>query len=320
MRPFHGLFLLAWALPTSLAGFLQPSPASFTVGVLRRDALIVPFATYDGKHWNNHWPVPKDDADVPLSLPSVPGSWWGSAGRHEAWQISMSDGSSQTVKVRQPDWALSYCQKQVGLRTDYQPRLWPPRPGTDPYPKDGLAVSPPRPVERIDVLLSDAPERDDVVEAIHRKVGEQEAAALERLATQHIHAPRQFPEPPGQKDLLSMRPMSIEALYAYGSARRTYFVEAAREYSKAGECTLMAFARARVIRESGKFVVENAQVSLHACDRNDIVYMWPLGVMTVPTGVYWIAQVSGWSYETYNIFDITPHPRPENLVTAGGGC
>ena len=121
MRPL----LLSWALLT-LAGVLQPSQASFIVGVVRRDALIVPFATYDGKRWQNEWPVPAQGADVPLILRNVPKDWWGPVSPRETWQLWTLDSPPQTIKVRQPDWAPTYCQRQVGLRTDYQPRFRPP--------------------------------------------------------------------------------------------------------------------------------------------------------------------------------------------------
>jgi hypothetical protein len=42
--------------------------------------------------------------------------------------------------------------------------------------------------------------------------------------------------------------------------------------------------------------------------------------MSLPTGVYWIAQMSGWSRETYTIIDISPRSRAVNVVAPGGGC
>ena len=207
MRPF----LLGWAL-LALAGLLQPSPASFTLGVLRRDALIVPFATYDGKRWKNYWPVPADNAEVPLSLRNVPERWWGPVGPRDTWEIGTSGPSSQRVHVSQPDWAPSYCQKTVGLRTDYQPQFRPP-PTASPYPKDGLAVSPPHPVQPIEVLGPDSSERDDVVEAIHARFAEREREALDGLRRAHADSPRQFPLPPNEKELRAMPPMALDALY-----------------------------------------------------------------------------------------------------------
>ena len=315
MRPW----LLSWVLLT-LAGVLQPSPASFIVGVLRRDALIVPFATYDGKRWQNEWPVPAQGADVPLSLRNVPKDWWGPVSPRETWQLWTLDVPPQTINVRQPDWAPTYCQKQVGLRTDYQPRLQPPPPTASPYPKDGLAVSPPRPVEPIEIIGPDSPERDDVLEAIHPRFATLERDGLASLSRAHTANPRQVSEPPRERELRSMPPMLIEALYAHGTTRRTYFVEGAREYRRNGVCTVVALVRGMVARESGKFSTEELHVGFSGCDRASATYMLPLGVMLLPTGTYWIAQIAGWDRESYNIIDITPGSKAADKVTPGGGC
>jgi hypothetical protein len=315
MRPF----LLIWALLT-LAGVLQPPPASFTIGVLRRDALIVPFATYDGKRWQNYWPAPGNNPDMPLSLRNVSKGWWGPVGPREMWQVWTPDSPPQIVKVRQPDWAPSFCQKQVGLRTDYQPQLRPPPPGASPYPKDGLAVSPPHPVERIDVLGPDSRERGDVVEAIHARFAEHERDEFDNLRRAHADNPRLFPLPPNDRELRATPSMAVEALYAYGTSPRTYFVEASREYKRGGECSVVIYARGPVVRDSGKFSAEDLRLGITLCDRANIPYMLPLGVMKLQTGVYWIAQMSGWNRESYTIIDITPHSRTKDQVAPGGGC
>src|SRR5207253_3038803 len=53
------------------------APDMFTVGVLRRDGIVVPFAAYDGKQWRNRWLTPGADVDVPIDLRNVPSRWWG---------------------------------------------------------------------------------------------------------------------------------------------------------------------------------------------------------------------------------------------------
>jgi hypothetical protein len=316
MRPF----LLSWAL-LSLAGVLQPSvPASLTVGVLRRDALIVPFATYDGKGWQNDWPLPANNADVPFSVRDVPKRWWGPVGPRDIWQVWIPGSPPQTVKVRQPDWAPSYCQKEVGLRTDYQPRLLPPPPRTSPYPKDGMAVSPPYPVQPIEVLGADSPERGDVIEAIHPRFVDQEHEVLQTLIRAHANNPRQVPQPPSDAELRATPSMVVEALYAYGSSPRTYFIETAREYKRDGGCSVVLSGRGRLVRNSGKFKTDEFRLGITACDRSNATYMLPLGVMSLPGGVFWIAQISGWDREFYTIIEITPQSGAKDHVTPGGGC
>ncbi len=75
-----------------------------------------------------------------------------------------------------------------------------------------------------------------------------------------------------------------------------------------------------MVRDSGKFSTEDLRLGITLCDRANIPYMLPLGVMKLQTGVYWIAQMSGWNRESYTIIDITPHSRTKDQVTPGGGC
>ncbi|HMJ86544.1 MAG TPA: hypothetical protein VK504_25375, partial [Vicinamibacterales bacterium] len=43
----------------------------FSVGALRRDGIVIPFATYDKNHWETNWPAPKLDLIVPVDLRAV---------------------------------------------------------------------------------------------------------------------------------------------------------------------------------------------------------------------------------------------------------
>src|SRR6266581_1907555 len=106
------LILAGGALLASVVSSAEPPPATFTLGVLRRDAMVVPFATYDGKRWENHWPQPSQGVDVPVNLRSVPGRWWGKSGPLDTWQV-WTDGAARLVHVRQPDWLQTHCKKQV---------------------------------------------------------------------------------------------------------------------------------------------------------------------------------------------------------------
>jgi len=133
---------------------LAADAPSFTVGALRRDGVVIPFAAYDGKRWVSRWPPPSRDESVPINLNSVPGRWWGPAGARESWQAWIVGEPREVppLKVVQPDVVDVHCTRQIGLRTDYRPAEVPPPPLEQPYPKDGLAVSPPQNVERVQIL------------------------------------------------------------------------------------------------------------------------------------------------------------------------
>ena len=48
----------------------------FTLAVVRRDSIAIPFATYDGKRWKNSWPAPESRVTAPIVLADVPKRWW----------------------------------------------------------------------------------------------------------------------------------------------------------------------------------------------------------------------------------------------------
>src|SRR5436190_18306005 len=101
-----------FALVAALAAGIAASepPRGFTVGVLRRDGLLIPFATFDGKGWRNHWPPPQLVLTVPINIGSIPLRWWGPPGPREIWQASV-EGASSPLRVVQPDWIGIQCTR-----------------------------------------------------------------------------------------------------------------------------------------------------------------------------------------------------------------
>jgi hypothetical protein len=286
---------------------------AFTLAILRRDAIIVPFATFDGKRWEDYWPEPRKDIDIPINLRSVPGRWWGPFRPLDRWQIWTGTTQPGLVNVRQPDWLQTHCLKQVGLTTDYQPTQRPPGRDAQPFPKDGLAVAPPHPVEPIEILGPNSPERQVMADILPMAFAEREEAAVVRAQQEGS------PVHPSNKELAAL-PITIEALYAYGTTRRIYFVEAVREYKQAGACAAVVFGSGWFARDSGRFTFANFDASVAPCNRTGLNYMLPLGAMSVSRGTYWIAQLSGWDHEEYAIVNIGARPLMLTLSVWGGGC
>src|SRR5262245_373303 len=90
------------------------SPDTFRIGVLRRDGVLIPFATFDGRRWRNAWPDPKPELSVPINLTSIPQRWWGPTGTRDQWQASIA-GAERTLKVTQPDWVPVHCARHLAL-------------------------------------------------------------------------------------------------------------------------------------------------------------------------------------------------------------
>ena len=304
MRALAAVVLAAVAATTAAADTTTP----FTVGALRRDGLIFPFAAFDGKHWSAPWPLPQLDRPIPINLSSIPKRWWGKAGLRETWQAWVS-GAAQTIQVRQPDAARVQCTRQIGLRTDYRPAELPPPPDVQPYPKDGLAVSPPQPLEAIAVLPPGATELLPLWTTMRDAFNKAERETASR-----------FSDPMSEKTREKYDPL-IEAAYAYGTSPRIYYVESARTYRGFGnqECAI-AFGTGWIVKNGDDYMPLAMTVDILSCDRYGATYMLPFGVMTLAGHMYWLAQFSGWDHERFVVIDVKPKDVEAIINVWGGGC
>jgi hypothetical protein len=288
----------------------QGTRNAFTVGVLRRDALIIPFAGFDGKKWRADWPEPRVDVDVPIDLASVPKRWWGAVGPRDTWQAWIGKTAPRTLRVQQPDWLEAHCVRQIGLKTDYRAADPLPPPSARPYPKDGLAVSPPRTIEAVDVIAPGEIERlllGLVITEVFNKTERDMAKRSDHPFTQMER---------------EKRAPVIEALYAYGTDPRVLYVEAAREYSDpAGTCRAVAFGGGWFTRGGDhEFKPLNTYVMVQDCDRPAASFMLPLGVVRAEGKAYWLAQFSGWHGEQYEVLEIQSKAVERIVSRSGGGC
>jgi hypothetical protein len=302
------LFIAAGAAVATLARADDPGLA-FTVGILRRDAIVVPFASYDGRKWRAEWPVPRDNYDVPVDLRSVPKNWWGPAGPRDTWQAWIGDEPPRPLAVVQPDWFPTYCLRAVGLRTDYHAREPLPPVSARPFPTDGLVVSPPEPIERIRVVDAADPLRAALAPVIHDTFNRTE---------------RTFGAHPIRRAVREPIVPAIEAVYA-GPGARIVFVEAAREYHEhndpAAECRAVAFGGGWFVRGAdARYAPLQTYVTVLNCDRDGASYMLPLGIVRQGNQAFWLAQFSGWDGVHYEVDEIKSKTVEPVVSRFGGGC
>jgi hypothetical protein len=284
---------------------------AFGVGVLRRDGLLIPFATFDGRRWRNWWPEPQRETVVPVTVASVPKGWWGRLGPLEAWQAWV-DAAERPIRVTQPDWVNVHCQRHLVLRTDYTTKEVVPSESEQPYPKDGVAVSPPHRIERIDALVPTAVELHAVAPVLREAfdLAERETAGR----TNHPIARR-------DRERVDV---AIEAAYAFGQSPRYYYVEAMRAYRMLGrtvqECLASAFGTGWFVREGDKVRPLLTYVDVLPCNRFGASYMLPLGAVQTAGRTFWLAQFSGAEHERYVVLEMTPKKVEVMVSTWGGGC
>jgi len=299
------LFLVAAAISAA------PRPDAFGVGVLRRDGIVIPFAAFDGKRWIDNWPLPNVEVDVPIGLRDVPPKWWGPTGALEHWQAWTPSGE-QPLRVVQPDWVDVHCTRQIGLRTDYTPAdLAPPR-TVQPYPKDGLVVSPPQAVEKLTIVATASDEARALLATVREAFNK-----AERQVEDHYNHPISRRAREG-------RDPEIEAVYAIGEHPRVYYVESSRRYRILGQsaaaCEAVAFGTGWLTRDGARFRMLEMTVDLLACDLRGASYMLPFGVMRLRGNLYWLAQFSGWDHERYVVVEVKEKSVKAVVNSWGGSC
>jgi hypothetical protein len=315
------VFLLSFAFQTggqpSSAKAEKGDSASFTVAVLRRDGIVSPFAVFDGKQWTTPWPSDLHSLDLPIDINAIPPKWWGKSGpvsEMNAWVDGVNRGPIHLERSRV---LPLMCEPRVALVSDYRSTEAAPSSPEPPLPKDGLAVSGTQPVGRIEILSSDSPEWTPTATFLAAEFDSAENAAIEAFTAWKHPVPRA-----ARRKL----PVDLEALYRApmdAPGWTAYYIEAVKRYPPGpedDECGLVTSASGWVaVGPDGKRSAKLAGEVTY-CDRRDVTYMLPLGLLTVDAKTYWAFQLSGYGREGYAIVRPTPKRLESHVKYSAGVC
>ncbi|HEY7288293.1 MAG TPA: hypothetical protein VH583_00555 [Vicinamibacterales bacterium] len=293
------LFAFLFVSPTA-----EPRSGAVSLAIVRRDGVLIPFAVFDGKRWNDPWPPPQVELEVPINVASVPKGWWGDTGPVSDWHLwTMPASAPQTIHVTQPTWIPVHCVRQIGLQSDYRSSFPIPPPEDEPYAKDGIAIS-----------SADAISPVTIVPPQEAELG---ADFVENFNHGETVWDRRYGHPVSKR-VREHEPPTVEALYRFGTNPTVSYIEASRQYHGKTDdsCTAMAFGTGWLVGGKSQHVF----VDVLQCDKYGASYMLPFGVLRVAGRSFWIAQFSSWDDERYAIVEIKKD-RMETVMNAwGGGC
>jgi hypothetical protein len=317
MVPRTGVRLAAAVLLAALAAAgVLAADQKFSLAVLRRDGVIIPFASFDGK-WSLHWPESDVTAPLPISLADVPKKWWGPQGPDVPWTARLHDGATRPLKLGKPVHAKVFCSGHPAVGTDYRGGAIDPREPT--VAKDGLAIAGDVKLEEVITVSVHSPDARRVVDLITDEFNRQEKIAAETfVAWTHPYWP----------DERKAYPIELEAFYRSSESTsrgkwKTTFVEAIRRFPpRAGDrgCGLITFARGWITEQEGKKPVFDIGARVTYCDRAEVSFMLPFGRLHLGNEAYWVYQVSSWRDEFYAVSRIRPEGARAMVAVAGGGC
>jgi hypothetical protein len=293
----------------------------FTVAVLRRDGILVPFASLGEDGWRNCWPQAGARHEIPVSVDDAPKGWWLGGTPIATWTAWPMRGERQTITARQVVNFTAQCQRHTGLKTDYRSAELDAPPKMQPFPKDGLATSGDVTIERVEILDDQSADWQRAIEALVKPTTEAETKFLNQTSVRWKH-----PYPLEQR---ARTAITLEALYrAPGSAPgiRHFYFEAVKRYPRnpwatAGKaCELLTYAVGWIDESPDGKMTASVTVDTSDCNRDGLVYTMPLGAVRTSVGLFWLLQRAAWGYERYDVVEMSTDKKRTVLKTAGGEC
>lgn len=272
------------------------------LAILRRDGLLVPFASFDRDSWRVTWPLRvSPDTAVPVTREAIPEDWWGTRTPNQ-WRAYLPDGTETFPELGVPSVFGAFCQPRIGIRTSYRSARQLPPTSMDPFPKDGVAISGGVPLEPIETVKSTAPEWSTMASEL---VPEFDRVEDRTIGDVRSMAHWKHPHPDKSRHAL---PIRLESWYrAPGDEPGSVvsYIEAARQYppGPADEgCGLETLVSGWLYHRDGKLAkVKNLRGKLTYCDRYGVTYMLPFGRVRPNKTTYWVFQLSGWESEWYEV-------------------
>ena len=318
-RVVFGLVLAAAVASPHAQPPARPQPPERgMLAVLRGDGIILPFAIFKGDSWSKPWPYPTVTTEVPITLASVPGRWWGGEPFPE-WAAVLSGGETRPLRLIAPVVVPVCEERRIGVRTDYRSRERPAGLVVQPYPKDGLAVTSGVGVEPIEAVAADS-DRQALTRTLANAIHEAEEETIRRL-----RGKTDFEHPFQRAARRGVAPQ-LEAWYrapmdAHGWTLS--WIEAVKRYPPGPEdqgCGLETIVSGWVQRNA---LEPSPRTNLTArvtyCDREGITYMLPFGLVRTRSRLHWVYQLSGTGQEWYQVMQVSPGRLKPVVEYFGGG-
>lgn len=291
----------------------QPS-AAFSLGLIRADGILVPFAMFDGYAWIAAWPEPDEPIASDRSLAAVPSLW---RQRHQqvpqSWHVLTPAAAMPEVHVLSHVAFDEHCGHQVGLLTDLQPRR------ADSHEKL-LAADRAAPLT-LPLDLSESTDRagwQDLVPLIEAEAARQEVSVIADWERRSNRTAQVAP-------VAARKPVQIRRLYALREAgSRVVYFEAERQYATSlwdAPDPSWLLVNGWVYHAAGSepsMLVTQAAIT--DSDFKGAVRMKPVGTVRAGGSTLWVGQEHGYESEAVAVLRIDATGAHQVFNRFIGGC
>lgn len=287
----------------------------FTVGILRQDGILIPFAAFDGNTWTNAWPSATDNRPplIPDGLANIPRSWWGREGPVTEWELIRPNGIRQWIRVTGVAPFQTHCLANVGLTTDFKGDA-DVRPHTYPVPSAGLTSTRPGLLKAVEEVPVGAPEFQAVSSLLPEIF-----SGLEKPAWSTV------PETWRPSLSGSLPAPVLRALYrsSIGNGRERFWFYATRTVPTFISTDSRSFEAMTVVKgwltrssPGSGLAVEHATAIVDSDDLKGSKIVKPFGQVEIGGRHMWLGSSHGYEWETYVVVELD-----KGLLEANaGGC
>lgn len=293
-----------------------------TLGILRGDGVVVPFAEFRDGTWSAPWPKLEEYGEgIDNTLADLPTAWFE---RHREatniWYFGRSAGGRTRLRTSNLTRVRNHCQENWGLLSDFPGRAL----GANEHHKNiGVAVDTERRVETPLALSENSIEHQSVspiIRLFFNKAEDLEASKLTGVA-RSIHFPsatkRRAVRAVVSKLHRNRSPLDGLTLYHF-EAKKEY--ERPRSATDAG-CNTMSVFSGWIMRDRrGELRLLSRQLVVDDCDMKAADYSTFLGLLTVGNRVFMITESHGYEQESYSILELRDTRIIRVLKVFGGAC
>lgn len=297
---------------------------SLTVGILRQDGVIAPFAQYANRKWTNPWHSrqPGDQADEPDTIADLPKPWFQSFVKpSREWYLPSPSGELTTIKTSNAVQVCSHCQQVWGLLSNYPNPKQPEK--NECVRNVGVVLSEKKQARAMKGITNAAADWKQMLTFLGPEFERAERAGISRMVSEQYRAQL----PPAEER--ARIPLSILNLYRSqlsDDGHVLFYFETSKEYPKPREsndagCNNISLLGGWVIRNAqGKLTLLDSQYSATDCDMKEGGLTLPFAILQLDGKTFAIVEEDGYEGEGYTILEIQENRVRRVLETYAGSC
>lgn len=326
------LTLASLAVTISKAAWIEPARAlaqtrrndTLTVGILREDGVIAPFAQYANRKWTNPWHSrqPGDQADEQDTIADLPKPWFHSFVKPSSeWYLPSATGELTTIKTSKNVQVCSHCQQVWGLLSDYPTPRQPEK--NECVRNVGAVFSEKKQARAMETITNSSAGWKQMLKFLGPEFERAEKVGISRIVSQQYSA-----QLPSAKERARV-PLSLLNLYRTqlgDDGRLLFYFEASKEYSKPRDandagCNNVSLLGGWAIRNpKGKLILLDSQFSPTDCDMKEGGLALPFAVLRLDGKTFVIVEEDSYEGESYIILEIQKNHVRRVLETYAGSC